>query len=197
MEEQSKVILMFPVPVWVTPFNGEDYSSELEWIKNLEIKDNRVSVDNFVLDSPIMANIRSFIESTISKYTSQIWKYEQEFYITQSWVNRKGKGDSHQVHTHPNSIISGVWYPQVTKDSCILFQSLLENAIQLEPVEWTEMNADAYQLPVNMGDLILFPSYLQHCLPYPHSSDTERISLSFNTWIRGSLGKKENLTYLP
>ena len=150
MEEQSKVILMFPVPVWVTPFNGEDYSSELEWIKNLEIKDNRVSVDNFVLDSPIMANIRSFIESTISKYTSQIWKYEQEFYITQSWVNRKGKGDSHQVHTHPNSIISGVWYPQVTKDSCILFQSLLENAIQLEPVELTEMNADAYQLPVNM-----------------------------------------------
>ena len=76
MEEQSKVILMFPVPVWVTPFNGEDYSSELEWIKNLEIKDNRVSVDNFVLDSPIMANIRSFIFlSTICIISSQLVFY--------------------------------------------------------------------------------------------------------------------------
>tara|TARA_R100000742_G_C4229236_1_gene51185 strand:- start:53 stop:646 length:594 start_codon:yes stop_codon:yes gene_type:complete len=197
MEKETQVRMLFPTPVWVTPFNGDNYNSELEWIKNLEyIKDKGMSVDTFILDSPIMENIKSFIELSISRYTSQIWRYEEEFYITQSWVNKKGKGDSHHEHTHPNSIISGVWYPQVSKDSSILFKAFHETSIDIDPLEWNEFNSYVYRLFVESGSLILFPSYIKHSVS-PIQSDTERISLSFNTWIRGSLGKKENLTYLP
>ena len=46
------------------------------------------------------------------------------------------------------------------------------------------------------GDLVLFPSHLSHLVP-SNLSDEERISLSFNTWVKGSLGTKQRLTYLP
>ena len=33
--------------------------------------------------------------------------------ITQSWLNKNKKGESHHEHVHPNSMVSGVWYPQI------------------------------------------------------------------------------------
>ena len=51
-------------------------------------------------------------------------------------------------------------------------------------------------LPMKKGELILFPSNLQHSVP-ANQSDEDRISLSFNTWIKGDIGDKEKLTYLP
>jgi len=46
------------------------------------------------------------------------------------------------------------------------------------------------------GELILFPSNIQHSVPV-NQSDEERISLSFNTWIKGNMGKEKMLTYIP
>ena len=45
------------------------------------------------------------------------------------------------------------------------------------------------------AELILFPSHLEHSVP-ENKSDMERISLSFNTFSDGILGKEKNLTYL-
>ena len=33
--------------------------------------------------------------------------------ITQSWLNKNKKGESHHEHSTPNSMVSGVWYPQI------------------------------------------------------------------------------------
>ena len=38
-------------------------------------------------------------------------------------------------------------------------------------------------LPMKRGELILFPSNLQHSVPV-NNSEEERISLSFNSWLR-------------
>ena len=37
--------------------------------------------------------------------------------ITQSWFNRNHKGMQHHEHMHRNSIISGVWYPQINEQA--------------------------------------------------------------------------------
>ena len=42
----------------------------------------------------------------------------------------------------------------------------------------------------------VFPSHLMHGVPQ-NQSDDARISLSFNTWGKGSVGDKVSLTYLP
>jgi ectoine hydroxylase-related dioxygenase (phytanoyl-CoA dioxygenase family) len=51
-------------------------------------------------------------------------------------------------------------------------------------------------MPMKKGELIIFPSNLWHSVP-SNKSKIERISLSFNTWIKGSFGQKRELTYLP
>ena len=61
---------------------------------------------------------------------------------------------------------------------------------------YNHFNSHNFSLAMNKGELILFPSNLQHSVPY-NQSDEERISLSFNTWSKGSLGNIDSLTYLP
>ena len=50
--------------------------------------------------------------------------------------------------------------------------------------------------PMNKGELIIFPSWIRHSVPI-NTKNSDRISLSFNTWAKGSLGTKDDLTYLP
>ena len=45
------------------------------------------------------------------------------------------------------------------------------------------------------GELVLFPSYLRHMVPV-NKSDKERISISFNTFVKDKLGSENDLTEL-
>ena len=120
-----------------------------------------------------------------------------EMVITQSWLNRNGKGESHHEHRHPNSMFSGVWYPQIhEKLPPIQFKDAHQRDVEIPIKKYNHFNSSTFMLPMNKGELILFPSNLSHSVP-PNQSDEERISLSFNTWCKGNLGKEESLTYLP
>lgn len=48
-------------------------------------------------------------------------------------------------------------------------------------------------MPVKEGMIIIFPSNLKHSVDKV-KEDKTRISLSFNSFVKGSLGDKENLT---
>ena len=61
---------------------------------------------------------------------------------------------------------------------------------------YNNFNSEIFLLQLNAGELIIFPSNLSHSVP-PNNSDEERISLSFNTWIKGNIGSIKNLTYIP
>ncbi len=195
-----------PLEIFQCPF---DYSRELEWIKKQPSYRrekrhgetgatlNRQSEDTFILDKPEMSRVRQFIESKLKEFVFQIMGLDDEVIITQSWSNRNGKGESHHEHKHPNSIISGVWYPQIhEKLPPIKFVNDRQRDISLSIKRFNNFNSGTYMLPINKGELILFPSNTQHSVP-PNQSDEERISLSFNTWVKGSLGDKRSLTYLP
>ena len=43
---------------------------------------------------------------------------------------------------------------------------------------------------------MLFPSWLSHGEEVNEKATTDRISLSFNTFVRGTLGSREDLTEL-
>ena len=113
-----------------------------------------------------------------------------EFYITQSWLNYTSKGQYHHRHAHPNSIISGVFYfkanPEV--DAINFYKPLKEHSTLYLPVEsWDWYNSDSWYFPVKTGDLIIFPSNLTHDVSVT-SGDDVRISLAFNTFVRGFFG---------
>ena len=206
-QTKDELLQLFPTPLLICPCPFE-YGKELEWIKKQncrkENKSNEIgaplnhqSEDTFILDSPEMSRVKQFIDFKLKEFVVNIMGSDSEMVITQSWLNRSGKGESHHEHKHPNSMISGVWYPQIhEKLPPIQFRNTQQRDIELSIKKFNHFNSGTFMLPMNKGELILFPSNLQHSVPI-NQSDEERISLSFNTWCKGSLGNERSLTLLP
>ena len=196
----DELVQLFSVPVGISHYNM-DYSEELEYLRNIKLREgklNRQSEDTFILDRSEMANIRSFIEGKIDLYAREVMSLANKLRITQSWVNNSKKGDSHHEHVHPNSILSGVWYPFLN-DKLPPLELYNKNTrdIELQLVESNQYNSTLFKVNrIKSGGLILFPSNIPHGVS-PNESDEERISLSFNTWPEGDMGDVNSLTYLP
>ena len=210
MGQGDELLQLFPIPVMICPY-PMDYSKELEWIRNAETRKenkgentgqgyvhyNRQSEDTFVLDKPELANIRAFIEAKLHKFVTEIMASTDKLIITQSWLNKNKKGESHHEHVHPNSMVSGVWYPQIHEQlPPIQFRSRSQRDVSLQTEKYNTFNSATFMLPMKRGELILFPSNLTHSVP-PNKFEEERISLSFNTWPKGNMGDINSLTYLP
>ena len=206
----DELMQLFPTPVLICPY-PVDYTKELEWIRNSECRKenkgndgggvkvhyNRQSEDTFVLDRPELSNVRAFIEAKLHQYVTGIMASTDKLVITQSWLNKSKKGESHHEHVHPNSVVSGVWYPQIHEQMPpIQFRSRQQRDVSLQTDKFNTFNSATFMLPMKKGELILFPSNLTHSVP-PNQSEEERISLSFNTWPKGNMGDIKSLTYLP
>jgi len=210
MGQGDELLQLFPIPVLICPY-PVDYSKELEWLKNCETRKNsesggiqhyngttnRQSEDTFLLDKPELSNVRAFIEAKLHKFVTEIMASTDKLVITQSWLNKNKKGESHHEHVHPNSMVSGVWYPQIHEElPPIQFRSRTQRDISLQTEKYNTFNSATFMLPMKRGELILFPSNLTHSVPV-NNKEEERISLSFNSWPKGSMGDIKSLTYLP
>ena len=206
----DELMQLFPTPVLICPY-PVDYTKELEWIRNAECRKensggdaggqkihyNRQSEDTFVLDRPELSNIRAFIEAKLHEFVTKIYASTDKLVITQSWLNKSKKGESHHEHVHPNSMVSGVWYPQIHEQMPpIQFRSRQQRDVSLQTQQYNTFNSATFMLPMKRGELILFPSNLTHSVP-TNIGEEERISLSFNTWPKGNMGDIKSLTYLP
>jgi len=205
----DELMQLFPTPLLICPY-PVDYTKELEWINNQECRKenkggdagnvqhfNRQSEDTFVLDRPELANIRAFIEAKLHEFVTKIYASTDKLVITQSWLNKSGKGESHHEHVHPNSMVSGVWYPAIHEQMPpIQFRSRQQRDVSLQTEQYNTFNSATFMLPMKRGELILFPSNLTHSVP-TNVGEEERISLSFNTWPKGNMGDIKSLTYLP
>jgi len=205
----DELMQLFPTPILICPY-PVDYTKELEWIRNEECRKenrggdagfaqhyNRQSEDTFVLDRPELANVRAFIEAKLHEFVTKIYASTDKLVITQSWLNKSKKGESHHEHVHPNSMVSGVWYPQIHEQMPpIQFRSRTQRDVSLQTEQYNTFNSATFMLPMKRGELILFPSNLTHSVP-TNVGEEERISLSFNTWPKGNMGDIKSLTYLP
>ncbi|MBP02451.1 MAG: hypothetical protein CMM25_06555 [Rhodospirillaceae bacterium] len=109
--------------------------------------------------------------------------YKGQVQIT-CWANVNGNGDSNDVHNHPQSSWSGVYYVDTGTP-----RSLDGNSGQiyfLDPRSGAGMCQDPFQMygmgrefkPEN-GQLLLFPSWLMHGV-HSYLGNTKRISIAFN-----------------
>jgi uncharacterized protein (TIGR02466 family) len=147
--------------------------------------------DNQVLLNKGLKQLKHFIEFGIEAYVNNIIcpKNKLNFYITESWINYNNYNDFTHPHTHPNSIISGVYYIDTLKDDLIQFLKP-KDQIRIEPTNYNDYNSGSRQIPIKNNLLILFPSTLEHSVLHnkqiPHK---QRISLSFNTFVKGKINK--------
>jgi len=207
----DELMQLFPTPILISHY-PVDYTKELEWVRNEECRKenggentgqgqkmhyNRQSEDTFVLDRPELANVRAFIEAKLHEYVTKVFASTDKLVITQSWLNKSKKGESHHEHVHPNSMVSGVWYPAIHEQlPPIQFRSRGQRDVALQTTKYNTFNSATFMLPMKAGEMIIFPSNLSHSVP-ANQSDEERISLAFNTWPKGNMGDIKSLTYLP
>jgi uncharacterized protein (TIGR02466 family) len=199
---------LFPIPIGIYERTLKITDDELNFIKNLERRSNKsndTTVDSFILQNKKLNNLYKFFKQCLDEYLEQTIAPDQEqiqFYITQSWANYTKGGEYHQLHKHQNSIVSGVFYPQVEENDNITFRNYDETAgtqlpLLIHPVSFNRYNSVTWKYPVKVGQLYLFPSALQHCVEtLPKDQETTRISLSFNTWCQGQLGDPTQLNAL-
>ena len=202
--KQPELIQLFPKPVLISKYH-KDFSKELEYVKSLEHKLNeksqkeyaKQSTNTFLLDEPELASIREFIETYLKFYVHNVLECTDELVITQAWSNICEKGKKHHEHVHPNSIVSGVFYFQINENlPPIEFRNPNTHSFNLNIQKQNNFNSATFLLPLNSGELILFPSNLTHSVP-ENKADLPRISLAFNTFAKNSLGSIDSLTYLP
>ena len=170
------------------------FLQELKYIPN---KSNQVSENNYLLDAPELSNLRQWIQEAVEEYFVKVYCPESEvsLRITQSWCNTTSKGESHHEHTHPNSFVSGVFYIQTNADDRIQFFKSTYRMLEVQTKDYNAWNSQTWWLPVEEGALLLFPSSLQHSVP-PVEGEKDRISLSFNTFPVGDLGRNVFLNEL-
>tara|TARA_Y100000114_G_scaffold65082_1_gene59633 strand:- start:584 stop:1162 length:579 start_codon:yes stop_codon:yes gene_type:complete len=178
---------LFSTPVYVsdTPYKiNEKLIQKLKILnKDKNVSNSTSSSYNVLSDFP---DLNSFCEDNIKKF-KEILFIKNEIYITTSWFNYTEKNESHHLHNHPNSIFSGVLY--LSGDIKINFhRGQHPFCLHLDYNDYNLANSEQWQMDLKPGDLILFPSGLQHEVKNYNNNDT-RISLAFNTFVKGEICK--------
>jgi uncharacterized protein (TIGR02466 family) len=192
---------LFPIPVAFFKFGRDLTKTELKFIKNQERhanEGNKTSNDRKILKNKELTELRDFIENSILEYFKAIHapKFDVSLYLTQSWANYTEVGQYHHKHAHPNSVVSGVFYPQANREfDKIYFYKDGYERIKIPAAEYNPYNSESWWFEVGAGDLILFPSNLTHMVQTKEDDNT-RISIAFNTFLKGYIGSDESLTGL-
>jgi len=204
----DNTLLLFSTPVFVcNKYSNivEVHDTTNEQLNTREnIGGNLSSTETNVLNLESYSTIRNRIMSGLEEYINNVLfiKPEHEFYITQSWLNFNPPRSSHHRHNHSNSLISGVYYIDTAPEDSITFVShyssntITNNAtLQIDVSEYNITNSNIWTVPVKNNDIIFFPSTLLHEVS-PNNSDKNRISLSFNVFVKGNLGTTITLNEL-
>ena len=212
MQDNNHQILdLFPTPVFVTQMPV--HLSKIVPFLDSQIPDSGSDVANYgersknsyILNEPECNEAKTFVLEQVKKFADTVLLYDYDNYeLSQSWVSRKQPGQHHTMHTHPNSMISGVFYygEPSPKTPAIKFHKMSAglNVNQLQaktkPDKRSSKHAwTTFSLEFQPGLLALFPSYLFHSVPI-NESDKIRSSVAFNVVPKSNLGAEANLTEL-
>lgn len=208
---KSEILELFPIPVYTTMIPVE-LSSVIPFLdsqdmntKSDEANYGRRSKDSYVLNKPECDALSSFILECTQDFGDNTLLYEYNSYkLSQSWVSHKEPGQHHMMHSHPNSLISGVFYYGVSEEytPAIKFHKTVGAVGQstITPRTRADKRTSKFawsEFSVNFqpGLLVLFPSWLHHSVPQ-NTTDKVRCSLAFNIVPTQGFGEEETLTEL-
>ena len=203
------VYQLFPEPVYFSRLDRELTKGELKTINAQKIKTyknvgNTTSDDTYILNNKALKNLKKDLNQKIINYFNGIICGGNAItpYITQSWINYTKENQFHHRHTHPNSLVSGIFYISANKkvDSVTFYRGYaklqdLDSRIKLDVTKYNIFNSASCTFPVETGNILLFRSSLEHAVDKKKGNNI-RSSLSFNIFIKGTVGNKEELTEL-
>lgn len=204
MGSNEKIVELFPTPIFRDNISRQFTQDEMDCFLSAERKvnvGNISSKEQYILRNTVLSPLHDLLEQKVKEYFQLVYNPAKDvnIYITQSWLNYSEVGQHHHRHCHPNSIVSGVLYIDASaKSDKIHFYRREYPQISIKPIEYTQWNSNSWWLPVKTGDLLLFPSSLDHMVE-PIEEDearTTRISIAFNTFVNGIIGNYEDSSEL-
>lgn len=128
----------------------------------------------------------------ILKETEEMLHYNgvkfEKHYLSALWCNITSAYHMHPTHTHPNSILSGVFYVKAP-EGCSKLELVdpRPGAVVFQPEYYrsTSDNSHVVQIEPTRGGLIVFPSWLAHTVNGTFNEkdeirDHDRIAIAFN-----------------
>jgi uncharacterized protein (TIGR02466 family) len=200
---ESKINGIFSTPIYISKLNRILNKKELSFIDKNKLdvyrnEGNITSNDTYILNNKTFKNLKKELDLIVHDYFDKVISPANNItpYITQSWLNYTKTNQYHHKHQHPNSLVSGVFYINCNEEfDKIKFFNENYKTIKPEVKEWNIWNSESWWFPVKTGDVILFPSSLTHMVENKQGDNT-RISLAFNVFIKGTVGKEKLLTEL-
>jgi uncharacterized protein (TIGR02466 family) len=189
------IVPLFSVPILYQIDSGRRLTaSELAILDSLGIREseNKLSDNTHILELPGLENLKDFCQSCIDVYSKDLCKVSDSFYITNSWTTMNTTGVGHRRHTHPNSIISGVFYfdaDEKTAPATFHCKSPIfkDHAFDYHYTDHTVFNSSNWSFPVKTGSVIVFPSWVEHG-SLPNEVSSSRRLIGFNSFVRGKFG---------
>ena len=135
--------------------------------------------------SPNFGELEKRLQPHVKKFVAKL-KWDllgRKLAMTTCWANSMGFATHHTLHSHPLSVLSGVYYVTVPKGSSGLkiedprMGFLMNSPPRRASAPAKEQNY--LLIKPKPGDFILFESWVRHEVP-PHRVKQPRLSISFN-----------------
>lgn len=192
-----EVIDINPTGIYKDTIDFKSSSLMDVFLNNLSTSIVGLSEEMNVLDLPVFEDLKIQIQKHLKWYEDNICGFNDEMFleITDSWYRETSPSNNHPTHNHPNSLLSGVVYLNVPVDSGnhagINFETdhhiFKGFNFEYHSNKPNKYNVRTTYVPVKTGDIILFPSWIDHYVT-PNESETDsRKIISFNTFLKGKI----------
>ena len=191
----SKIANAFPTPIMGFEIDRMFTEDELQCIEEYKKETNfnlanHTTKDLFVLENPRLQGLKELCQQAVNNYFIQIFDPinpdKVNLVLTQSWLNYTSKGHHHHQHHHHNSVLSGCLYIKADRNIDKI-KFIKDNGTNwfIQPNKLNAFNSPNIFFPVGVGDIVVFPSHLDHSVPKTFGD--ERISLAFNSFFNGEM----------
>jgi len=203
----AQVFQMFPIPLYVTTYRG-DTTEFTKYFNSQEMNPaakgayGEISKNSYIIDNPICKPLADFFMKCFEDFATNIMRYKyDELQFAQSWLTYKQPGQFHKAHSHPNTLLAGVFYYDCQPDDSTLCfskevkafnRSYLEPSLLDDYQEHPYSQEELFFKPLE-NQFIIFPSWVMHGVP-PNKTNRVRKALGINALTKNTLGDKETIS---
>lgn len=204
---QAEIHPLFPTALYVNTYEG-DTSEIVRYFDSQPMNPasqgayGEISKNSYIIDHPVCKPLNDFFMKCFEEYATNIMRYRyKKLEFAQSWLTYKQPGMFHKAHTHPNTLLAGVFYYDVQpNDAAICFskdvksfgRSSFEPSLLDDYQNHTFSQEEIYFTP-QQNNFIIFPSWLSHGVP-PNRTNRVRKALGVNALTKGTLGDRETIS---
>jgi uncharacterized protein (TIGR02466 family) len=138
---------------------------------------------------PEMKELVDLILSESGKILDAMRVKRDSHYITNMWANIANPNRPHNMHMHPNCLLSGLVYIKTPKNcgSTVFFApGQFTKLIEPTYLEKNELNAGSVAMAAEKGRMLIWPSHIPHAVSEGTADESDdRIVVAFNIMIRG------------